>query len=156
MGFFSWIAQDSGISIANVHSGQDRPPVYMMDDNGNVWEENDYQGYGVFGGKDFFELLAEMNGRKDRLQGILLFHGIPGIKHIHTHEIKLGQGIHFFNWAEDKIVNNQSANDLVELGDWRSFTLRERRIQYPNLVHNKDWEWTNEKPKDCPYQGYFY
>jgi hypothetical protein len=27
-----------------------------------VWSEDDYEGYGTFGGKDYYELLAEMNG----------------------------------------------------------------------------------------------
>jgi hypothetical protein len=36
--------------------------VYMLDNNGNVWEEEAYEGYGEFGGKDFYELLAQMNG----------------------------------------------------------------------------------------------
>jgi hypothetical protein len=34
----------------------------MIDNKGNVFTENDYEGYGVFGGKDYYELLAEMNG----------------------------------------------------------------------------------------------
>lgn len=34
----------------------------MHDNKGNRWEETEYEGYGVFGGKDFYELLAEMNG----------------------------------------------------------------------------------------------
>jgi hypothetical protein len=34
----------------------------MIDDKGNVWSEDNYEGYGVFGGKDYYELLAEMNG----------------------------------------------------------------------------------------------
>jgi hypothetical protein len=34
----------------------------MVDDKGNVWTEKKYQGYGEFGGKDFYELVAEMNG----------------------------------------------------------------------------------------------
>jgi len=33
----------------------------MTDNKGNKWHEKDYEGYGVFGGKDFYQLLAEMN-----------------------------------------------------------------------------------------------
>ena len=33
----------------------------MIDNEGNVWTEESYEGYGVFGGKDFYELVAEMN-----------------------------------------------------------------------------------------------
>lgn len=41
----------------------------------NIFTEENYEGYGVFGGKDFFELLAKMNGQKpDRHIGIDLYH----------------------------------------------------------------------------------
>jgi len=62
MGFFSWKTMDSKRSISNVYSIKDTFTVYMHDDKGNKWREDEYQGYGVFGGKDYYELLAEMNG----------------------------------------------------------------------------------------------
>jgi hypothetical protein len=70
MGFFSWITQDSGKSIANQYSGKKTFVVYLKDNKGNSWEETNYDGYGIFGGKDFYELLAEMNGKKTRDEGI--------------------------------------------------------------------------------------
>jgi len=82
MGFFSWIAQDTDRSIANAYSSNKTFPVYMKDNKGNVWKEEAYEGYGVFGGKDFYELLAEMNGiqNADREDGIdLYFSGEPFI-----------------------------------------------------------------------------
>jgi hypothetical protein len=42
----------------------------MTDDKGNRWIEDDYDGYGIFGGKDYYELLAEMNGKQTRSEGI--------------------------------------------------------------------------------------
>jgi hypothetical protein len=53
----------------------------MTDDKGNKWSEDKYDGYGVFGGKDYHELLAEMNGLgSDRDAGIdLEFSGKPFI-----------------------------------------------------------------------------
>lgn len=74
MGFFSFKTQDTNKSIPNVHSRKRTFKVYMKDNKGNVWEENNYGGYGEFGGKDFFELLAEMNGKKTRDQGIELYY----------------------------------------------------------------------------------
>ena len=62
MGFFSWKTQDTDKSIANKWSTRDTFRVQMMDDKGNVWTEDSYDGYGEFGGKDYYELLAEMNG----------------------------------------------------------------------------------------------
>jgi hypothetical protein len=62
MGFFSWNTQDTDKSIANQYSNRKTFRVQMMDNKGNVWTEDDYEGYGRFGGKDYYELLAEMNG----------------------------------------------------------------------------------------------
>ena len=62
MGFFSWITQDTGRSISNKHSERPTFRVVMTDNKGNRWEESDYDGYGVFGGKDYYVLLDEMNG----------------------------------------------------------------------------------------------
>ena len=51
MGFYSWITQDTGRSIANAYSGLETFNVIMTDDKGNQFAEEDYEGYGVFGGK---------------------------------------------------------------------------------------------------------
>lgn len=64
MGQFSWYTND-GVRLLD-----DRPllkPVYMtgeMPDGAIVTykEERLYDGYGDFGGKDYFEFMAEMNG----------------------------------------------------------------------------------------------
>lgn len=104
MGLFSWITQDTKRSI-RVDGEQ---IVYMVDNKGNKYKQQYYEGYGMFGGKDFYELVAEMNNLKsDRSLGI----------------------------------------DLVFSGqDYLS----------PNLVQDKNWEWRNEAPESCEYQGYFY
>lgn len=83
MGMFSWITQDSDRSIANQYSGRSTFTVYMYDDKGNKWKENDYEGYGVFGGKDYYELLSEMNGGpSDRSIGIdMAYSGDNDIKY---------------------------------------------------------------------------
>ena len=74
MGFFSWQTQDTNKSIANIEqSTRDTFTVYLRDDKGNGWKEEAYSGYGDFGGKDYYELLAEMNGLgSDRDAGIKL------------------------------------------------------------------------------------
>ena len=73
MGFFSWQTQDTNKSIPSVHSTRDTFTVHMKDHKGNTWREDSYEGYGDFGGKDFYELLAEMNGMgSDRDAGIKL------------------------------------------------------------------------------------
>lgn len=64
MGVFSWITQDTGRSIVSSNNTADKPTfkVHMIDGKGRCWEEENYSGYGEFGGKDFYELIAEMNG----------------------------------------------------------------------------------------------
>lgn len=87
MGYFSFRTQDTDRSICNIDQNI-FPPfcVYMIDDKGNKWEEKAYEGYGEFGGKDYYELIAEMNGvpvddplKRDK--GLTLaFVGEPGTK----------------------------------------------------------------------------
>ena len=72
MGFFSFKTHDTHKSIWNWHTGLSFP-VQMTDNKGNRWIENSYSGYGMFGGKDYYELLAEMNGKITREQGINLY-----------------------------------------------------------------------------------
>ena len=64
MGCFSWIAQDTNIPIymnGYQKPGYEQRTYYMWDNKGNSWKEPSYEGYGMFGGKDYYILLAEMN-----------------------------------------------------------------------------------------------
>jgi hypothetical protein len=61
MGFFSWNTCDTGESIANQFSNRPTFTVHMITPDGGVFTEEDYEGYGEFGGKDFYELIAELN-----------------------------------------------------------------------------------------------
>ena len=65
---FSWLAQNSNKAITAYGYGTRRFPSrtsYMWDNKGRRWRENKYEGHGVFGGKDYFVLLAEMNREYD-------------------------------------------------------------------------------------------
>lgn len=70
MGFFSWMTSDTQRSIPNNYSGRPTFTVHMITEDGRVFTEHNYEGYGVFGGKDFYELLAELNGKTNRYEGI--------------------------------------------------------------------------------------
>jgi len=68
-GQFSWMTQDTGQQIGSQEGNT--IPVYMFDDKGKYWFEPSYDGYGVFGGMDYYELLDQMNGGiGDRSEGI--------------------------------------------------------------------------------------
>lgn len=58
MGQFSWFTQDTHRRIVNNGCLK----VTMTDNKGNKYVEDCYDGYGNFGGKDYYALLAEMNG----------------------------------------------------------------------------------------------
>jgi hypothetical protein len=80
-GQFSWFTQDTDQQIGSEPENTLRA-VYMFDNKGNKWLEKNYEGYGDFGGKDYYELLAQMNGmaNPDRSEGIsLAFSGKKGI-----------------------------------------------------------------------------
>ena len=73
-GQFSWMTQDTGQQIGS--QDENMIPVYMFDDTGKYYYESDYDGYGVFGGMDYYELLDKMNGGEgDRGRGIDLAFG---------------------------------------------------------------------------------
>lgn len=66
MGCFSWFTQDK--SHKRIVIGEKlNSPIYMMGKVDGVLctytQDQPYGGYGVFGGKDFYALMAEMNGK---------------------------------------------------------------------------------------------
>jgi hypothetical protein len=80
-GQFSWFTHDTNQQIGSEPENTLRA-VYMFDNKGNKWLETNYEGYGDFGGKDYYELLAQMNGmaNPDRSEGITLaFSGKKGV-----------------------------------------------------------------------------
>jgi hypothetical protein len=70
-GQFSWMTQDTNQQIGSQE--ENMIPVYMYDNEGNSYYESNYDGYGEFGGVDYYELLDKMNGGDgDRSRGINL------------------------------------------------------------------------------------
>ena len=131
MGFFSWKTQDTDRSIANNYSTRKTFTVVMIDNKGNKWVEQSYEGYGVFGNKDYYELLAEMNGVVERdkveLQG-----------EAYTDYMR-GEGI-------DLAFKNGDGSGVGTEG-----------IYYPNLIEMADgWVYEMMGPDSCENQGYFY
>ena len=72
MGFFSWKTADTKESIPSCHSSRETFEVTLLAPDGRKWTEDYYEGYGVFGGKDVYELLAELHGQEGRGAGITL------------------------------------------------------------------------------------
>lgn len=156
MGFFSWITHDTNRSICNRHSGRPTFPVTMSDDKGNKWHERSYDGCGVFGDKDYYELLAEMNGLKTREEGIDLELGITGVYNTSTNQVFFSGNKDFFNWEHDIIYRGKSANQLLKMKNWKQVRMQFSNLKYPNLNEDPHLNWINKEPKNCPDQGYFY
>ena len=132
MGFFSWRTQDTDRSIANNYSTRKTFTVVMIDNKGNKWVEQSYEGYGVFGGKDFYELLAEMNG----------FVSEKGI----TYEI------------DSEAYTDEARGFGISLAFKDNGSgIATKGVYYPNLVEQaKGWVYEMSGPDNCEYQGYFY
>ena len=110
MGFFSWKSNDTNRSIGNIYGDLDKVfTVYMKDDKGNVWTEDAYEGYGEFGGKDFYELVAEINGHQDPCRAV-------GIE-MAFRENK--EGLLFPNLVED--INTEWKNEEPENCEYQGF-----------------------------------
>lgn len=62
MGCFSWCTSDTKKSIPCCEPFGDLPgTVYLLNPFGEPYKETAYEGYGEFGGRDVYELVAEWN-----------------------------------------------------------------------------------------------
>ena len=151
MGQFSWFTQDTHERIIN-----DKPMhVVMCDDKGNKYVEECYEGYGVFGGKDFYELVAEMNGYKIDEINTSYHPGTPF--HIRTHgrnpyrkqTIKIRD--YWYKTLEEakeklRLIGIDMAFDGYPCGD-------NPNIIYPSLT-TRGWYCNGECPESDPDQGF--
>ena len=126
MGFFSWNTMDTDRSIPSQYSNRKTFRVQMIDNKGNVWTEDDYEGYGRFGGKDYYELLAEMNGFTSDKTG-----------DEYTDEARgFGIDIAFKDNGSGVATEGVYYPNLIEKAD--------------------GWVYEMGGPDSCDFQGYFY
>jgi hypothetical protein len=174
MGFFSWLTSDTEKSIANHYSTRSTFPVHMVTEDGQIFTENNYEGYGVFGGKDIHVLAAEMNGYKgdtDEETRMLFFDKI-WIRGIKKGDKKYCHREDFENYQSPiESEGGLCANELVAEHGWESFGdsgefegWAEQGLKMPKLVErlpntNSDWkQWWDSLPypESCGHQGFFY
>ena len=183
MGFFSWITSDTQKSITNVHTSKRRTfPVFMVTQDGKVWREDNYMGYGEFGGKDIYTLIAELNGLvkpfdgnledpeevyeyndKARMLGIDLMYRQILTDGTTSYEC----GVDFKNW-EMILPNGFTANQLRNKEGWKliqpngygEFNVAAKNgIILPKLFEKEEniKKWDEfPYPENCPAQGFFY
>ena len=70
MGFFSWKTSDTNRSISNVYSSRGTFKVTMLMPNGDKFTEDAYEGYGIFGGVDFYDAVYELNKDNPKFEHI--------------------------------------------------------------------------------------
>ena len=126
MGFFSWKTMDTDTSIPSQYSNRKTFRVQMLDNKGNVWTEDDYEGYGRFGGKDYYELLAEMNGFTSDKTG-----------DEYTDEAR-GEGI--------SLAFDGNGSGVATEGVYYPNLVEQA----------KGWRYEMGGPDSCDFQGYFY
>ena len=129
MGFFSWKTQDTDKSICNEHSNRKTFRVQMIDNKSNVWTEDNYDGYGRFGGKDFYELLAEING-------------------FVSNKYEVGT---------DEYTDEARGFGISLAFKGNGSGIGTEGVYYPNLIEKaKGWVYEMGGPDNCEHQGYFY
>ena len=137
MGQFSFLTSDTNESIPNCFSKRSPFTVYMLDDKGNVWTETAYEGYGVFGLKDYYQLFAEMNcinKNKNNNQTD------------ETNET---------NQEDERDGNAPDRDAGIDLW-FHNEQHYDPNVLYPYLTRNPEAVWKNVRTKGCPHQGYFY
>ena len=136
MGFFSWVTSDSKRSISNSYADNRQVfKVHMITRDGRVFTEEKYEGYGEFGGKDYYELVAELNGAaSDRQLGInIAFNGNPS-----------GE------------VNGFKAPKFVERLYIDPAHYKNDHADPEYLKKFSEWFDTLPESQSCEFQGFFY
>lgn len=159
MGFFSWLASDTGRSISNCYSNRGALPVYLLVPNefgGEAIYEEKYDGYGEFGGCDVYELVAKWNRK--------FLASNPDYIVPHS-KMKISE----FNWYSDYANLNIKWEDLKEklsnikieirlIGiDIACYDEDNIKLPFPIKLVEKECNYDNAKASindDC--QGFFY
>lgn len=186
MGYFSWNTADTKKSIANIHSGHKNANkiVYLLQPNGEPpIKEEQYDGYGDFGGVDAYVWLAKHNLKPEILKtitddsylrqyGIALELGNVDIdintgKMFDFHWAALFDGVAPFDGNYETIMKEygKTPNELIEKGIWikkpykEVFTGTVFLDKYTPLKFSFEEDAVYEKlpaSTRCKYQGFFY
>lgn len=170
MGFFSWQTSDSKKSIYNSYTDKCRT-VYLLRPNGlPAIQEDEYEGYGVFGGVDAYELLAELNfgNKKYRKIAVLAECGSyqEDIERIyvcgmHTSEEEFRIAV---KTLKPVIVFERYDSHIPEIGCTMNEAVADNKVVSKNIPlkfplkfsFNPDAVYENLPAAEaCPDQGYF-
>lgn len=170
MGFFSWKTSDTNRSISNAHSKRGTFNVYVLCPDGTAIPEGNYDGYGVFGGFDIYELVAIWN--RDNLTADYLKK--PAREHYgwgsfgdDAYNMAISRYKRDCKMLEDYMSGKSDSFMSDNYGkDWLSvigimiacYDHQNAAIKYPiKIVENPNLKYDEVEPSvSCPNQGYFY
>ena len=169
MGFFSWKTSDTQKSISNSYSCRGTFPVYMITEDGQVFLEEEYEGYGQFGGKSVYALIEEMNNVKDGINLTFLTLITNGER---TYKRGTTSDCDFFHWETPlEKEGGKTPNELIAegwkkvypngYGEWGKCAANGYKmpkfVENPPSTENYQEYWNAlPYPVNCPDQGYFY
>jgi hypothetical protein len=172
MGFFSWKTADTQESIANIHSGKEVKPVYLIQPNGDApIKESAYGGNGTLGGVDVYAWLALKNfGNAKFIDAAISAdcgHYYEDEKtvylckmHISKREFLLvnpdcNKKVVMFDNYSATLKNGMTPNQCIEQGLWQEKRLA---LKYPlKFSHNPDAIYEQlPASENCEFQGFFY
>lgn len=173
MGFFSWLTSDTNKSIANVYSSRSTFPVYVLipeEFGGGYIEEKAYDGYGVFGGHDVYNLVADWNKTHistDNIKKPVREHwsadeqGESWYKSaVERYERECLMVKEFCEGADDKYMKETYGEDYKRIIGINIACYDEQNaaLEYPiKFVENKSIAYEDATPSEsCPDQGFFY
>jgi len=154
-GQFSWMTQDTGQQIGS--QDENKIPVYMFDNKGKYWFEREYEGYGVFGGKDYYELLDQMNGGSgNRSKGIDL--AFDKSKEGETLFPALVVGPSNFNYKTHDFTK-EAEHDPNQSWYDASYEEEDEDEDYGgfgDMDREEDYDYSDEEELEEGFQGQFY
>ena len=138
-GQFSWMTYDTDVQIGSER--ENTIDVYMFDNEGNQWHEKKYDGYGVFGNMDYYELLAKMNGfTEEDLEDKAVLKAIRAMGKAEMRDIGIALA---FDPKGKKIKTKAKGN----------------KVLFPALVENPKFDWKrhdfSEESESDPNQSWY-
>jgi len=178
MGAFSWCTSDTQKSIPCCMPFGDLPStVYLLNPFGEPYKESYYEGYGVFGGRDAYELVVEWNREYLTSDNIhkperhRYAPGKEGTEHYNrafNHYLQVCAALAAYAAGASDEFMKENYGELLSYGvksEWKRclgiqiacYEENHVKLRYPIKIveHPMEYEKAGISPS-CPYQGCIY